>query len=1510
MSPAVAPEPGDPAGRSTPTSASAGPARDEQGRDHGRRTAPPDGETGLRIARARRPRRGRRRPEGSRTGVGRAGAPPGGADGIPAGSGVTDRGTPEAPIPGTSGSGDTRTPTGHRNVARPHADPGAADPHTSARPEPAHPRAGGGTAGSRTPADHRNVDPATRIPVDGGTAELGASGGASSEPPTRALPDIADLRVRLPGLGLRDEHRLARRLHTVGRTRDGAARATALTDIAAAVDAAERAAAARAAAVPAVDYPEQLPISARRADIAAAIREHQVVIVAGETGSGKTTQLPKICLELGRGVRGMIGHTQPRRLAARTVAARIAEELHTELGATVGWKVRFTDHVGETTLVKLMTDGILLAELTGDRMLRQYDTLIIDEAHERSLNIDFILGYLTQLLPRRPDLKVIITSATIDPERFAEHFAKALGAEVPIIEVSGRSYPVQIRYRPIVDPDDPDHDPDRDQLDAIGDAVRELQREGDGDILVFLPGEREIRDTADALGKLDLRNTEILPLYSRLSAAEQHRVFAPHPGRRVVLATNVAETSLTVPGIRYVVDVGTARISRYSRRLKVQRLPIEKVSQASANQRAGRCGRVADGICIRLYAQDDFDARPEFTEPEILRTNLASVILQMISLELGELLAFPFVEPPDPRAVQDGLGLLRELGALQDGTRLTEVGRALAALPVDPRLGRMLVQAHRTGCLREVLVITAALSVQDPRERPTEQRPAADAKHARFTGELTADGRTLDAAGSDFLAFVNLWNYLAEQRATLTGNRFRRLLREEFLHFLRIREWQDLHAQLRSAARAAGMQPNDTEADPDQIHTAVLSGLLSQIGLLEDEAGTGRRAGDQRGGREYLGARGAKFLIFPGSPLARRPPRWVMAAELVETSRLFARTVARINPDWIEPLADHLVRRTYSEPHWSRKRAATVATERVTLYGVPIVVGRTVDFGRIDGELARDLFIRHALVEGDWDTRHRFFHANRELLAEAEELEHRARRRDLVVDEEALVAFYEQRIPAEVISGRHFDGWWKRTSRRQPGLLDFTEDMLRTAAAETVDPAAYPDHVASGGLTLPLSYAFEPGQRTDGVTVDVPVAALHQLDPTPFTWQVPGLREELVTALIKTLPKTLRRHFAPAPDHARAVLARLRSGPTEPLLDGLERELGRMRGVHIPREAWELDRLPEHLTVTFRVLDENGTELATGTDLDALRRRLAPRVRAELAAAGEDLERTGLTTWSIGALPREHRIRRGGHVVTGYPGLVDRGDRVDVRMFPTAAERDPAMRRGLRRLLLLNTPSPARQVQRDLDNATKLTLSRNPHGSVAALLDDCVSSAADALITAAGGVVWDERGYTRLRRILDNQLADTTAAVLRATRGVLESWHRVQAQLPGLTAPARANPVLGAAVADLTEQLDALVGPGFVTATGASRLGDLARYVEAIERRIEKLRADPGRDAAWTAQVRVVTDEYAQLIAELPPGVEPSPELTEIRWMIEELRVSLYAHPMRTRYPISIKRIQRAIDDL
>ncbi|HEX8758502.1 MAG TPA: ATP-dependent RNA helicase HrpA, partial [Pseudonocardiaceae bacterium] len=875
----------------------------------------------------------------------------------------------------------------------------------------------------------------------------------------------------------------------------------------------------RRAAVPQIRYPLTLPVSQRKDEIAAAIRDHQVVIVAGETGSGKTTQIPKICLELGRGIRGMIGHTQPRRLAARTVAERIADELDVPVGGAVGWKVRFTDRASDDTLVKLMTDGILLAEIQSDRLLRQYDTLIIDEAHERSLNIDFVLGYLKQLLPRRPDLKVIITSATIDPDRFSRHFDGA-----PVIEVSGRSYPVEIRYRPYgLDSTD-----DRDQTQAICDAVAELRAEGPGDMLVFLSGEREIRDTRDALHALALPDTEILALYARLSAAEQHRVFQPpgtrsrHTGqgkgtragegrtRRIVLATNVAETSLTVPGIRYVIDPGTVRISRYSRRLKVQRLPIEPVSQASATQRAGRCGRTSDGICIRLYSAEDFQSRPRFTDPEIIRTHLASVILQMAALDLGDVAAFGFIDPPDRRQISDGVALLRELGGLEGPPtmRLTKVGRTLAQLPLDPRLARMVVAANDNRCLQEVLVIVAALSIQDPRERPTDAEAAADAQHARFADK-----------DSDFVAYLNLWRHLDDQQQALSSTQFRKLCKKEFLHYLRVREWQDLHGQLRRLTRDLKMTANATPTPPQQVHVALLAGLLSHIGLRDPET------------RDYLGARGARFAVHPGSALFRKPPRWVMAAELVETSRLWGRIAARIEPQWVESLAEHLVKRSYSEPHWERKRGAVMAYEKVTLYGIPIVASRKVNYSVVDPQLCRELFLRHALVEGDWDTRHSFFHANRAMLDDVEELEQRARRYDIGVDDQTLFDFYAQRIPPEIISARHFDNWWRKVGKTQPGLLNFDPAMLITG--ESVGEQDYPDHWPYSTLRLELSYQFEPGADVDGVTVHVPLPVLNQVDPAPFSWQVPGLRYELAVALLKSLPKPLRRALVPAPDHAK-----------------------------------------------------------------------------------------------------------------------------------------------------------------------------------------------------------------------------------------------------------------------------------------------------------------------------------------------------------------------------------------
>ena len=1364
-------------------------------------------------------------------------------------------------------------------------------------------------------------------------------------------PSLAELQDRLPGLMLRDQRRLGRRAEQAAALADSGARDQALDRLLAEVERATARAEARRASVPVLRYPPELPVSQRKDEIAAAIRDHQVVIVAGETGSGKTTQLPKICLELGRGVTGQIGHTQPRRIAARTVAERIASELDTELGTTVGYKVRFTDTSSDSTLVKVMTDGILLTELQRDRQLLRYDTLIIDEAHERSLNIDFILGFLKQLLPSRPDLKVIITSATIDPQRFSDHFGGA-----PIVEVSGRTYPVEVRYRPLADPDDPDEEA-KDQVQGILDAVTELSAVGPGDILVFLSGEREIRDTADALDGID--GLEVLPLYARLSAAEQHRVFAGggkgqqsdrkpgqanHFSRRVVLATNVAETSLTVPGIKYVIDPGTARISRYSQRTKVQRLPIEPISQASANQRKGRCGRTSDGVCIRLYTEADFESRPEFTDPEILRTNLASVILQMAALDLGDMADFPFVEPPESRNIADGVRLLEELGAFSPGhapgrgrTRLTETGRKLSRLPLDPRLGRMILEAGRNGCVREVLIITAALSIIDPRERPTDARQAADEMHARFA-----------EPGSDFLAFLNLWDYLRERQSQLSTSAFRRLCRREYLHFLRVREWQDVYGQLRQAAADLGIQAGrerrgtspspgqpgaqqngagqngagqrrgrvrpragraglaapdvpapDAEAGThfpaelaDRVHMSLLAGLLSHIGMQDTEA---KQRGKRRPLTEFAGARGARFAIFPDSSLARKPPQWVVAAELVETSRLWARVAARIEPEWAESLAAHLVRRSYSEPRWDARRGAAVATERVSLYGLPIVAARTVMYGRIDPAAARDLFITHALVEGDWQTHHKFFARNQQTLADAEDLERKARRRGLIADDSALFAFYDRRIPAEVISARHFDTWWKRARAADPALLDLSPADLIAASAEGINPDNYPAQWAD----LPVSYEFAPGEPDDGVSVDIPLARLNQVSAEEFSWQVPGLRQEMVTELIRSLPKQLRTTFVPVPDTARAVLPRLDPGRGD-LLDALGTELSRLGGVHIPRSAWDESRLPAYLRITFRVV-EDGRVLAEGKDLDELRRQLRPRLQATLSQAATGITRTGLRTWDIGTLPR---VFSHGEV-RAYPALADTGDAVDVRLFETRAQADAAMLRGTRRLLLLQVPSGARAVASRLPVSAKLAMSRHPYPSTDALLDDCAAAAADQVITEAGGPAWDEAGFARLLEVARDALAARTADVVALVARALGEAHQVEASLA-----ATPSPPVRAAFTDLRAQLARLVHPGFVAETGARRLPDLVRYLRGMSRRLEKMPEALGRDAERMAVVQRVSEDYQQTLADLPPARRDDPDVREVRWMIEELRVSLFAQTLGTSGPVSERRIEKALDQL
>ncbi len=1353
----------------------------------------------------------------------------------------------------------------------------------------------------------------------------------------------------------------------------------------------------------AIAFPDHLPVAARREEIMEAIAEHQVVIVAGETGSGKTTQLPKMCLALGLDGHGTIGHTPPRRSAARSVAARIAEELQEPIGQTVGYQVRFTSATSADTRVKVMTDGILLAEIPHDPLLKRYSVIIIDEAHERSLNIDFLLGYLKRILPQRPDLKLIVTSATIDPESFARHFGRpatdedepeatvedqegAVVVPAPVIEVSGRTYPVQIRYRPLAaepSPDDEYDDSDdaaetRDPVDAIGDAVLELADEPAGDILVFLPGEREIRDAADALEGLVARHaklggTEVLPLYGRLSMAEQHRVFSragKGVRRRIVLATNVAETSLTVPGIKYVVDTGTARISRYSNRTKVQRLPIERVSQASANQRSGRSGRTSDGIAIRLYSEEDFLSRPEFTDPEILRTSLASVILQMLSLGVattpGEVRDFPFLQSPDGRQVSDGATALTELGALntgqpvtlQDGrTRtfpagtITPLGRRLARLPVDPRLGRMILEAGERGCVREVMVVAAFLTLQDPRERPAEKREQADELHARF-----AD------ANSDFTAIVNLWAYLREQQKELSGNAFRRMCRNEHINYLRVREWQDLVRQLRQLAQQVGVSVQAGPVDPvgqhEPLHKALLSGLLSQIGSYEE-----RR-------REYAGPRGTRFAVFPGSALFKKRHPLVMAAELVETSRLWARTVARIEPEWAEEVGAELVKRTYSEPHWSRRQGSVVAQEKVTLLGVTLVQDRTVRFGRIDPVLSRELFLRHALVEGDWKTRHHFFARNREALAEVDTLESRLRRRDLRVSDEDLFAFYDERVPARVVSERHFDSWWKRQRHKTPDLLDFDPAQLLTAAAEELDQDAFPttfEHPLPGGeaLALDLDYTFDPtgASGTDGITVTLDVLVLNQMDPERFAWLVPGLRAELITALIKALPKATRKHLVPAPDVARDLAAALESEAdpaTEALPQALSTAVRRLRGQIVEPQAWRLDAVPDHLRMDYRIVDHRGAVVGAGQDLADLQTRLAKANRSAIAArlSGQDAaapkpgagkgrgrrgrssasggaeegavvgkdggggaqvaaaafqELHGLTSWTFGTLERKVSTASspGGPQITGYPTLVPEPGPKGAPAAGLTVARSPEdqavwHRAGTLQLLLAGLPSPQRYVMDHLDNREKLTFTQNPHGSVESLVADCTTAAVDRLV--GDELPFSEEQFRVLFDRVRADLIDTVFAVTSLVERVLSGAMAVRRRLKGSVSLAMAP-----ALSDVKAHLDQLVFDGFVASTGWRQLQHLPRYIAGIEARLSKLDAGGHlqRDGQHMAIVQGLEDDFDAAVSAHRSRYPDTPlpaDLDEVRWLIEELRVSFFAQELGTAVSVSEKRVRQALN--
>ena len=1354
-----------------------------------------------------------------------------------------------------------------------------------------------------------------------------------------------------------------------------------------------------------ITYPEELPVSERRDDIMNAIRDNQVVIIAGETGSGKTTQIPKMCLELGLGEKGLIGHTQPRRLAARSVAERIAEELGQKIGETVGYQVRFTSEVGEHSAIKLMTDGILLAEIQNDKLLRRYSTLIIDEAHERSLNIDFILGYLKRILPQRPDLKVIITSATIDPERFARHFSPSYVpgkgivdenlsdeerkiAEAilpddapPIIEVSGRTYPVEIRYRPLEGDelylDDEEVAEDRDPTDAILDAIKELSKEAPGDILIFFSGEREIRDAKDAIEAMVLKsprlNYEVLPLYARLSLAEQHRVFFPGSRPRIVLATNVAETSLTVPGIKYVIDTGTARISRYSARTKVQRLPIERISQASANQRSGRCGRVSDGIAIRLYSEEDFNSRPEFTDPEILRTNLAAVILQMIAIgvvrEPGDISRFPFVQPPASRAINDGVNLLRELGALTERTRrkgrggnnsatLTAIGRAMAAFPVDPRLARMIIEGGRRGCAKEMMVLAAALTIQDPRERPADVRAEADAMHARFVDDT-----------SDFSSFLLLWDYINEQQAALSSSQLRKMCHREYINYLRIREWQDLFAQLREMGRTANIHASggrdiNASAHEVDIHKSLLTGLLSHVGVKEEREKDSK--GRTRGPREYLGARGTKFAIFPGSGLFKKGPDWVLSAELVETSRLWARTNAAVEPQWIEEVGKHLISVQYSEPHWSLSSGAAVAYAKGTLFGLTIYADRPVQYARVDAAAAREIFIQSALVEGQWHTQHKFYLRNQRALAEVEELEARLRRRDLRVDDSVLFAFYDARIPAHVTDVRAFDKWWKQARLEDDNFLDFNPEKLINEEAADYDDSQFPrqwvQRTDSGELTLDLRYEYAPtagvgGARTeaakrDGVAVQVPILFLNQLSPEPFRWQIPGLRHELVTALIKSLPKAIRRNFVPAPDVARAACAALEedySPATDELLPSLALVLRRLRGVVVEPEAFNWDAVPEHLKMGFQVRNARNKILGEGKDLRALQQQLHKEIRSALAdslgasdeamakmvtlaqggssnagssaasakkgakspdapanadASGGVREISGLTEFPAdlfpnGEIPRKVQRVIATQAVNGYPALVDEGSSVGLRIFPTEAEQLHAQRRGIIRLLQLQVPSPVRYVSEHLSQKEKIVFTQNPHGSIDELIRDCTVAALDHLVPHTP--IFTHAEYSELYEHVRAELIETVFDVTKLVAEILSEATALKKAIKKATSLTTMH-----AVSDVKAQMENLVYPGFVAQTGYDQLVYLPRYLKAAQVRLTKLGPNLHRDNQLMLTVQDLEDSYDNAVKSLPAGTIVPDALRRVNWMIEELRVSFFAQELGTAYTVSEKRIAKA----
>jgi ATP-dependent helicase HrpA len=1274
---------------------------------------------------------------------------------------------------------------------------------------------------------------------------------------------------------LTDRHRFQRRLQQLQKHKDAEQQLSKLaSQVQASADRAQR----RLDTLPKPTFDADLPVIERREEIAKAIQDNQVIILCGETGSGKTTQLPKICLELGRGVTGLIGHTQPRRIAARTVATRIAEELESQLGQTVGYKVRFHDQVNaDRSYIKLMTDGILLAETQNDRFLNQYDTLIIDEAHERSLNIDFLLGYLKQLLPKRPDLKVIITSATIDTERFSKHFDDA-----PVIEVSGRTYPVDVRYRPLQTPDE--DSPDYDMVQGIVAAVDELCREGPGDVLIFLAGERDIRDVSEALRKHHPPQTEILPLFARQSAAEQNRVFKTGSQRRIVLATNVAETSLTVPGIRYVVDPGNARISRYSVRNKVQRLPIEKISQSSANQRAGRCGRVAAGICIRLYDQEDYNTRPAFTDPEILRTNLASVILQMSALKLGDPAKFPFINPPPQKMINDGYRLLDELNAVNRQRQITDIGRQLAKLPIDPRIARMLLAGADFNSLTEVLIIASALSIQDPRERPMDKQQAADEAHSKYKDER-----------SDFLSFIKLWNLYHDKKKHLSQNKLRKYCKENFLSFLRLREWHDIHQQLHIQLAELGLKFNQQEAGYDAIHQALLCGLLSHIAFKSDKY-------------EYTGSRNLKLQIFPGSALHKKGPKWLMAAELVETGRLYARIVAKIDPIWIEPLATNLIKRQYSDPHWEKKPAQVVAFESVSLYGLPIVTRRKVHYGPIDRELSNEIFIREALVNGDWHCRAPFFKLNQQLIADIELLEQKSRRRDVLVDEDILFSFYRERIPHDIINGAGFEKWRKKAEKTSPKLLYLTREQLMQHDADQVTADYYPDQMLINRVPLPLEYHFEPGKTHDGITQTIPLSLLNQTTEERYDWLVPGLLRDKVIFLIKALPKSLRRHFIPVPQYADQCLQQI-SPESGALLPALSESLRKLTGVEIDPSDWRTDDLPLYLQMNFKLVDEEGQLLDESRDLSRLKEDWAREAAASFRQIPDsEYEQKGLTEWQFKDLPAQVTLEQNGLEMTAYPALVDKGDSVDLTLMDTASQANELTRLGMRRLFMLAQADAVKYLRKNLPNLKQMCLHyTNVPPSPYKDTQDENQTPSEQLTTDLIHVAFDRcfildqtaiRTADEFNQRLEHkrgELIRIASDLAQSIAGPLAEYHAIAKRL-GNKIPLTAIH----AVNDIREQLGYLIYQGFVHDTPDSALKRLPVYCQAAGIRLDKLLTDPSKDKQRMSEVMPHWQKFTNKVNKIETEA-----FWQYRWMLEEFRISVFAQELKTAHPISAKRLEK-----